>query len=179
MPDLIVHATPNSPNATAVWNGEEYPALIGRTGPIEATQKREGDGHTPLGRYPLLAGFYRADRRAQPSTPFAWHAIAQGDCWCDELGHDLYNHFIPATHPLAERFGASGTLWKAGHEYDVLYNLGYNTHPVVQGAGSAILLHGWREGATHSGGCVVLPNDVLAKLADEFQPGDGVDIRLA
>lgn len=177
MPDLIVHTTRNSPKATAVWNGKEYPAMVGKNGATK--NKREGDGCTPLGRYPLELGFYRADRRAMPATGFKWHALAEGDCWCDEVGHELYNHFIPGTHALAQRFGASGTMLKQGHEYDVLYSLGYNTKPVVQGAGSAILLHGWREGATHSGGCVVLPNNVLSQLADEFQPGDGVDIRLA
>jgi L,D-peptidoglycan transpeptidase YkuD (ErfK/YbiS/YcfS/YnhG family) len=176
MPNLIVHTHLNSPNATAIWNGQEYPALIGKNG--ATPNKKEGDGCTPLGCYPLELAFYRADRRAKPSTPFAWHALQPGDCWCDEIGHALYNQFIPGTHPLAARFGASGTMLKTGPEYDVLYSLGYNTNPVVQGAGSAILLHGWREGATHSGGCVVLPNDVLAKLADEFQPGDAVDIRL-
>ncbi len=104
-------------------------------------------------------------------------AIQKGDCFCDDVASPFYNTFIPADHPDAARFGQTGTLWKEGAEYDVLFSLGYNTHPVVPGKGSAILLHGWREGATHSGGCVVLPNTVLQRLAGEFKVGDGVEIR--
>ena len=173
--DLIVYGRPGTPVARAVWKGEEFPALVGRNG--VAADKVEGDGCAPLGRWALTLALYRADRLARPGDAFRWKAIEMGDCWCDEAGTD-YNRFIPAGHPLAARYGASGTLWKDGHEYDVLFGLGYNVNPVAQGKGSAILLHGWREGATHSGGCVVLPNDVLLRLAGEFAPGDGVDIRL-
>jgi L,D-peptidoglycan transpeptidase YkuD (ErfK/YbiS/YcfS/YnhG family) len=172
--DLVVYGKRDTALGRAAWKGVEYPALLGRAGVVSG--KREGDGGTPLGRWPLLQGFYRADRIARPSDAFDWRAIVKGDCFCDEAGPD-YNRFIPADHPLAARYGAGGTLWKEGHEYDALFSLGYNTDPVAQGAGSAILLHGWREGATHSGGCVALPNDVLLRLAGEFMPGDGVDVR--
>lgn len=179
MPDLIVHARPGQPGARAVWKGEEFPCLVGRNGPIDADRKREGDGCTPLGRWALGQGFYRSDRIGKPVGGLDWRAIAEGDCWCDDAADPRYNMFIPGDDPEAPRHGQGGTLWKAGHEYDAIVFLHYNANPAMPGKGSAILLHGWREGATSSGGCVVLPNDVLRRLAGEFVQGDGVEVRLA
>ena len=42
--------------------GTLIPALIGRSGLIAADQKREGDGATPRGHWPLREVFFRPDR---------------------------------------------------------------------------------------------------------------------
>ena len=42
------------------------PAALGRTGVTKASDKREGDGATPLGCYSLRRVLYRADRIARP-----------------------------------------------------------------------------------------------------------------
>lgn len=172
--DVIVYCRPGSPMGRGCWGDRDFPCLIGKNGPVEAEAKREGDGCTPLGRWPLLLGFYRADRTLRPKSKLPWRATQAGDAFCDEPTDPLYNHLVWPEHPSE----ATGTLWKAGHEYDVVLSLGYNVVPIVPGRGSAILLHGWRDGAAHTGGCVALPNLDLLWLADRFVRGDAVVVMI-
>ena len=56
-------------------------AALGRSG-IRAL-KREGDGATPLGRFPIRQVLYRADRVPRPRTRLPVRAIRDGDAWCE------------------------------------------------------------------------------------------------
>lgn len=174
MPNLLVHTHRNSPNATAVWNGKEFSALIGRTGPIEADKKREGDGHTPLGRYPLLVGFYREDRNAKPTGHFPWRALQPGDAYSDDVNDPMYNQFIWQPHPCAEQ-----PMYKPTCHHDYSIFIGYNVAPIVPGRGSALLLHCREPDQTYAAGCVALHKADYAKFVNEIAMGDGVDIRLS
>src|SRR4026207_2597527 len=56
-------------------------AALGRSG-VRAL-KREGDGSTPLGRFPVRQVLYRADRGIRPRTKLPIHAIRAGNGWGD------------------------------------------------------------------------------------------------
>src|ERR1043165_8713935 len=71
MPAMANHAgaAPVSLNYAAgrlSWPGGEARAVCGRGG-VRA-DKREGDGASPEGTFPLLYGFYRDDRIARPDS---------------------------------------------------------------------------------------------------------------
>src|SRR5260370_30215854 len=65
----------------AIWDGERLRCALGRGG-IRA-DKREGDGATPAGSWPMRRLLYRPDRLPAPAAPLAAHPLAPHD----RLGH--------------------------------------------------------------------------------------------
>ncbi|MEQ1755569.1 MAG: L,D-transpeptidase family protein [Micropepsaceae bacterium] len=122
--------------------------------------KHEGDGATPVGRWPLRQLFYRADRLAKPSTLLSARSLTQQDGWCDAPADPHYNTNVVLP------YGASAEqLWRNDHVYDLIVVVGYNDAPVVPGRGSAIFLHIARENYPPTAGCVAFArNDLLTIL---------------
>jgi L,D-peptidoglycan transpeptidase YkuD (ErfK/YbiS/YcfS/YnhG family) len=142
-------------------------AALGRAG-IRAL-KREGDGGTPLGRFPIRQVLYRADRGTRPRTSLPLHAIRANDGWCDDPSDRNYNRLIK----LPSRRSAEG-LKRADHLYDLVLVVGFNDRPRIKGKGSAIFLHLARPGLAPTDGCIALTRrDLLAVLA-EARPGSAI-----
>ena len=140
--------------------GRQFPCALGRGG-ISAA-KREGDGATPAGSFPLRHVLFRADRLARPATALAVHPIAPDDGWCDDPA-DAAHYNRPVRLPHA---GRCERLWRADALYDVLAVIGYNDAPPVPGLGSAIFLHVARPDYAPTEGCVALAlPHLLAVLA--------------
>jgi len=129
--------------------GQCYPCVLGRAG--IARLKREGDGRTPAGVWPLRAVLYRADRVRRPPGALAAFAIRRTDGWSDDPAARRYNR--PVELPCA---GGHETLWREDGLYDLVVVLGYNDRPVVRGRGSALFLHVARPDRAPSAGCVAL-----------------------
>ena len=149
--------------------GETVPCCIGRSGAIPADAKREGDGATPLGLWPMRAAVLRPDRVAAPQTALPWRWIRPGDGWSDDPADPAYNRPVTLPHAFAAE-----NLWKDHGAYDVIIVLGHNDSPPVPGLGSAIFLHCWRERPT--AGCVAVHRDVLIRWLPRLRPGDAVAI---
>ena len=159
---LVVRTQPGQPNATAHWQGQSFPCLVGRNGPIAAELKREGDGHTPQGTWPLVRGLFRPDRVTAPlNPPVPWAPLTPSMGWCDAPNDALYNQPCPQGYPASHE-----ALWRDDTAYDYVGVLDYNLHPVVPHAGSAIFLHVWHPGSTVTQGCVALNvNDLTPMLS--------------
>lgn len=146
------------PPGTLAWNGRQVRCALGQGG--VRTDKREGDGATPAGTFPLRRVLYRADRLPPPETGLAVQALKPGDAWCDDPADAQYN--CPVTQPVA---AGNETMWRDDNVYDVVVPLGYNDDPVVPGLGSAIFLHVARPDFGPTEGCVALAlEDLLALL---------------
>ena len=138
------------------------------------TDKREGDGGTPTGRFPLRRVLYRADRLARPETGLAVDAIEQHDGWCDDPNDPAYNRPIRLPYP-----GRHEVMWREDSLYDIVVVIGHNDTPPVPGAGSAVFLHLATANYSTTEGCVALAlPDMLSflKCCDE---GSAIDIRAA
>ena len=72
MDDWVVTADRNGYQLQA--RGRVVAAQIGRGGVIRAADKREGDGATPCGRWPVRAVYYRPDRVHRPTRPAPFRA---------------------------------------------------------------------------------------------------------
>ena len=138
--------------------GATVPCIIGRGGAVASAVKREGDGATPLGDWPLRCVLLRPGGTfATPVLPWRW--LRPGDGWSDDPRDPAYNR--PVTRP--HRFSAEH-LWRDDGVYDCIVVLGHNDAPPVAGAGSAIFLHIARDNGAPTEGCVALSRDDLAVL---------------
>jgi L,D-peptidoglycan transpeptidase YkuD (ErfK/YbiS/YcfS/YnhG family) len=143
---------------------------IGRGGPIGAADKREGDGGSPIGLWPLRGVLLRPDRVPPLPLRLPWRWLRREDGWSDDPADPAYNR--PVRHPhsySAER------LWRDDGLYDAIVVLGHNDAPPVPGAGSAIFLHCWREAAPTEG-CVALAKAELLALLPDLRSGNALAI---
>jgi L,D-peptidoglycan transpeptidase YkuD (ErfK/YbiS/YcfS/YnhG family) len=147
---------------------------LGPAGVVAAADKREGDGATPLGAWPLRRVLYRPDRRAPPATGLPVTALAPDDGWCDAVGDPAYNQAVKLPYPASAE-----TLWRDDAVYDLIVVLGYNDQPVADGAGSAIFLHLARPDFSPTQGCVALASEDLEALLALARPGDVLSIQWA
>lgn len=134
-----------------------FPCALGRSGCTAL--KREGDGATPLGRFPLRSGYFRADRLLRPLSALPLRRARPDDGWCDAPEDRNYNR--PVRHPYA---ASAERLWREDQLYDVVVVLGYNDRPRSRGRGSAIFLHVARIDLAPTEGCVALRRADFRKL---------------
>jgi L,D-peptidoglycan transpeptidase YkuD (ErfK/YbiS/YcfS/YnhG family) len=162
-------------NATRGWlklGNLTFPCALGRTG--IHVRKREGDGATPAGTWPLVCVLYRADRVRRPRTVLPTRPLRLEDGWCDAPGDRNYNRLVKHPYPAsAER------LWRADGLYDVLVVLDYNEHPRVRGKGSAIFMHVARSGYAPTEGCIALTRVHLVRLLERLGGRAGVCVGMA
>jgi L,D-peptidoglycan transpeptidase YkuD (ErfK/YbiS/YcfS/YnhG family) len=143
------------------------PAAFGRGG-IRAL-KREGDGATPLGRFPVRQVLYRGDRMIRPRTLLPLRAIRPDDGWCEDPADRNYNRLVA----LSPRSNAD-RLKREDHLYDLVLVLGYNDRPRVKGRGSAIFVHLARPGLTPTAGCIALSRHDLLMLLAQMRRGSSI-----
>lgn len=162
MSDLVVD--------TAARRIGDIPCLIGRSGTIAADSKREGDGATPLGRWPIRCVLLRSDRvTVSAGLRLPWRWLRSDDGWSDDAADPVYNR--PVRHP--HRFSAE-RLWRDDSAYDVIVVLGHNDRPPTPGHGSAIFFHVAAPGATHTEGCVAIDRDAMLALLPTLGAGDAM-----
>ena len=142
-------------------------AVIGRNGLAPAGEKKEGDGKTPSGIYPLGPAFGYA---SSIDTRLQYREAGDLDFWVDDAQSMQYNEWVRGT-PAAnsfERMKRRDNLYRYG------IVIGYNMHPVIPGAGSAIFMHIWRDFVSPTSGCVALNQRNLRKilrwLDQQYQP---------
>jgi L,D-peptidoglycan transpeptidase YkuD (ErfK/YbiS/YcfS/YnhG family) len=144
---------------------------IGKGGVVPADEKREGDGKSPLGVWPLRRALYRPDRGPAPATGLPVAPIGPDDGWCDDPADPAYNRPVTLPYPAsAER------LWREDAVYDLIVVLGHNDDPPVAALGSAIFLHLARPDFSGTEGCVALARPDLLALLAAAEPGDAVQI---
>ncbi len=162
---IVVHT-----DGILLAGGKRYRCALGRAG--VTCDKREGDGATPLGRFPLRMVCYRADRLAPPTTGLATRPIAQHDGWCDAPADPAYNRLVRLPFQASHE-----RLWRDDRLYDVIAVLGQNDDPPKPGRGSAIFLHVARPSYGPTEGCVAVAQANLLDILQGCSPGASLDVR--
>lgn len=141
---------------------------IGKGGAVAAEAKREGDGATPLGLWPVRCVLLRPDRplrNLRLRLPRRW--IRPDDGWSDGASDPAYNR--PVRHPHAY---SAERLWREDAAYDAIVVLGHNDAPPVPGMGSAIFFHVAPPGRDFTEGCVAIAGTDMEALLPRLAPGD-------
>lgn len=160
-----------SPEGRARIAGQSFRCSLGGGGVRQ--DKREGDGTTPAGDFPLRQAFYRPDRLpAPPMTGLTLKALAPDDGWCDDPAHLQYNRLVRLPFPAGHE-----RLWRQDGLYDLVVVVGYNDDPPVPGRGSAIFLHVARPDYGPTAGCVAFAKEDLLAIMRLLQPGSRVVIQ--
>lgn len=147
---------------------------LGRGGVIAAQDKREGDGATPLGVWPIRRVLYRPDRAPAPRTALPVQPISSDDGWCDAPSDPCYNRPVKLPYPASAE-----AMWREDHLYDLVAVLAHNDDPPRPGLGSAIFLHLARDGYGSTEGCVALSRPDLIDLVSRATPGAAISVAKA
>ncbi len=175
---VIVVDAPGSSSTTATLYTYEHtangwqqafapmPAVGAVNGWIPGNNRREGDGSSPEGIYPIGATMYGTN--PNPGTQFAYHQLVCGDWWDEDPSSATYNTFqhvaCGTTPPFA---GDSESLWTEGNAYPSMAVLNYNTPPSGP-LGSGIFLHA--DIGSPTNGCISLPYADLVQVLDWLNP---------
>jgi L,D-peptidoglycan transpeptidase YkuD (ErfK/YbiS/YcfS/YnhG family) len=146
------------------FQNQNYRCAIGRSGIIAAADKREGDGATPIGSYPIREIWYRADRVTLPTVNFPVHEIKKTDGWCDAADHPQYNQ-----HVVLPFTASHENLWREDHRYDVVVVLGHNDDPVIPYMGSCIFFHIAEKNYQPTAGCVAVSLEDMIKILPQLK----------
>ncbi len=166
---LLVTADPKNPqHGTLRYGARVFACVLGRSG--IRTDKREGDGATPTGIFPLRRVLYRGDRLPHIKTHLPSAAIARDNGWCDAPDDPRYNQPVKLPYPASTE-----SMWRDDELYDVVVVLGHNDDPVVPYAGSAIFMHVASDEPT--AGCVALAREDLLAILESAGPGAMMEIR--
>ncbi|QGP79600.1 L,D-transpeptidase family protein [Sphingobium sp. CAP-1] len=142
---------------------------IGRSGACAAADKREGDGCTPIGTWPIRAVLLRPGKVAATGIGLPWRWIGASDGWSDDPADPAYNRPVRLPRPFSAE-----SLIRDDDAYDVIVVLGHNDAPPVPGQGSAIFFH-LSEGRP-TAGCVAIDRADMLRLLPLLAPGDAMEI---
>lgn len=174
-----VKATDANADGKSVWKKDlaDAPATIGRNGLAAPGEKREGDGKTPSGEFPLGFAFGRAVN-APNGVAIPYRQATENDYWIDDPKSPNYNAWITGEKPSVscERLRLGDGPRARCYDWAVVVE--YNFAPIVPGAGSAIFLHVWADPTTPTSGCVALSAENVLNILRWLDPDKKPRIRI-
>jgi L,D-peptidoglycan transpeptidase YkuD (ErfK/YbiS/YcfS/YnhG family) len=154
-------------NGCWVAVGGPHPARLGKNG--LSSNRREGDGTTPVGTFPIGKTMY--GNEPNPGVRFRYRRLRCGDWWDEDPSSPTYNTFQHVPCGSKPSFGgASEGMWQQPRPYPFLAVIEFNTRPVVPGRGSGMFLHAQTGGPTI--GCVSLRKEELRAVLRWLRPTD-------
>ncbi|QYO66165.1 L,D-transpeptidase [Leptolyngbya sp. 7M] len=157
----------------SVWKrkGSDFEVVLGRNGSAWAIGsapgsikefKKEGDGRSPAGIFPLRSAFGFAAKPESLTYPYL--RIEESTECVDDPDSSHYNKIV-------DRFKAGNFDWKTSEkmrefvpEYELGIFVGYNSFPVRRSDGSCIFLHIWKDVATPTSGCIAMARSDLEQI---------------
>ena len=171
----VASPTPRSTYASArIWKrvdgcwiaaGGPYTARVGRNG-IRA-DKREGDGATPAGTFPIGRTMY--GNSPNPGVRHRYVRLHCGDWWVEDTRSRAYNTFQRVGCGRRPPFKVTTPdMSTSPRAYAHLAVIDYNMNPVVPGRGSGIFLH--VQIGKPTSGCISLRREMLIHVLRWLRP---------
>lgn len=133
------------------------PCKLGRSG--RRAMKREGDGATPSGLWPMRRVLARRDSWACLRTGLPICFISPDDGWCDDPHDRNYNRPVKLPYPASHE-----ELWRNDRLYDVFVVLGHNDRTRIKGLGSAVFFHLTDPKGGPTAGCIAVSATDMRKV---------------
>lgn len=143
-----------------------YPARVGRNG--IRRDRREGDGTTPIGTFPIGRTMY--GNAPNPGVKFRYQPLRCGDWWVEDASSPAYNTFQRIGCGRRPPFRTTTPdMSKERRAFPYLAVVEFNMRPIVPGRGSGIFLHAQTGGPTN--GCISLRRIDLVRVLRWLSPG--------
>lgn len=165
--------------ARSKWKsvGSDFPVVVGRNGlgwSIDSAPegtvdfKKEGDGRSPAGLFPLTYAFGRADDPGRVRFPYTKLGV-YSEC-VDDISSTHYNKLVDRLKVGIFDWKSSEKMLEVGIEYDLGIFVAFNSYPVRRGDGSCIFLHIWKDAATGTSGCTAMARENLLRILAWAEP---------
>jgi zinc D-Ala-D-Ala dipeptidase len=170
----------------AKWKSKDasFPVVIGRTGlaptfeddwtrAIDVTAwrgrlKKEGDGKSPAGLFPLTFAFSTSMK--PESLTFPYTRLGQYTECVDDVNSHHYNKVVGRDQVGIFDWKSSEKMLEVGEPYALGVFVAYNSYPVVKGNGSCIFLHIWKDATTPTAGCTAMNRLDLERIVSWLEP---------
>ncbi len=168
----------NSSKSKWKTNGESFPVVIGRNGlawsedliishnPLQ--YKREGDGRSPSGLFPLTFVFGSSTKPEKLKFPYI--KLEQFTECVDDVNSGHYNKIVDRMKVGNLDWKSSEKMLAVGLEYELGVFVAHNSYPVVRGNGSCIFLHIWKNANSGTSGCTAMERSNLEKILGWLEP---------
>ncbi len=167
----------SSPKAKWKAAGDIFDVVIGRIGSAwavesapetAATFKKEGDGRSPAGMFPLSYAFGFASKPEQLEFPFT--KIEPSTECVDDPASSHYNKIVDRYKVGIFDWKSSEKMREVEPEYELGIFVAYNSYPVRSGDGSCIFLHVWKDAETPTSGCTAMARNDLERIISWLEP---------
>lgn len=157
--------------------GDEFAIVVGRSGLAWsldtapegiAAVKKEGDGKSPAGMFPLTFAFGRPDKPGE--IKLAYSKLENYSECVDDVGSTHYNKLVDRLKVGNFDWKSSEKMLEVGPEYDLGLFVAHNSYPVRKGDGSCIFLHVWKDSTTSTAGCTAMKRDDLLQILNWADP---------
>ncbi len=166
-------------NLKSRWKkiGDEFPIVLGRSGlgwsldtaPEGVTEfKKEGDGKSPAGMFPLTFAFGRPEKPGEMKLSYT-KLENYSEC-VDDVASNHYNKLVDRLKVGNFDWKSSEKMLEVGPEYDLGLFVAHNSYPVRRGDGSCIFLHVWKDASTGTSGCTAMQRDNLVRILGWADP---------
>lgn len=164
------------------WQLDEpvLPVVVGRSGlgwgrganPPSQTgpQKKEGDGRSPAGVFPLPYAFGYADPDSvrEIKLPYV-QCTATLEC-VDDTNSSYYNIIVDRRSVAKADWNSSEKMRMTNDEYRLGIFVAHNTGPAIPGGGSCVFMHIWKSPTTPTSGCTAMSSGSIESLLGWLDP---------
>jgi len=173
--------------SAAKWKSKGVPfaVVVGRTGlattlendwtrAIDVTTwrgrlKKEGDGKSPAGMFPLTFAFGTSMKPESLTFPYT-RLVEFTDC-VDDVNSHHYNKIVNRMQVGIFDWKSSEKMLEMVPQYELGVFVAYNSYPVVKGNGSCIFLHVWKDSNTPTSGCTAMGRLDMERIVSWLEPG--------
>jgi len=165
---------------------ETSSARLGRAGlvwglgyhrnPPHARIKREGDGRSPAGVFPIGGLWTYTNKTLSHHPNLETHKISPADLWVSDIRYPkLYNRHLRLSHPAQTAWEKNEQMRQNDPAHSIKLLIGHNTKDIkngpVLGAGSSIFFHLWRDkGGKPTAGCTSMDERILRQIIARLDP---------
>jgi L,D-peptidoglycan transpeptidase YkuD (ErfK/YbiS/YcfS/YnhG family) len=129
--------------------------------------KREGDGTSPAGMFPLTFAFGKAETI---TSKLSYRRLEDQTHCVDDVNSHHYNRVVGSLQVGIFDWKSSEKMAEITPEYDLGVFVAHNSYPVVKGNGSCIFLHIWKNANTPTSGCTAMAREDMERVVAWLDP---------